>query len=85
MVKRICLKLRTSLSPMPPWFGALGGLILHSRPLWASSAALLTVFHFSILLRSYFSAPTKLLPLSDQMIAVVPRRETNRSTPLRTN
>ena len=74
------LKLRTSLSHMPPWCGALGWLNLHLMPLWASSAAILKVFHFSMFSRSSFSATTKLVPLSDQIMAGVPRRATKRST-----
>ena len=41
---------------------------------------MLTTFHFSILSRSSFSAPIKLVPLSDQIMAGVPLRDTNRST-----
>ena len=76
------LKLRTNLSQLPPWCGALGGLNLHFIPLWASSAAMLTTFHFSLLSRSSFCAPIKLVPLSDQIMAGVPLRDTNRSTPI---
>ena len=80
------LKLRTNLSQMPPWCGALGGLNLHLMPLRARSAAMLSVFHFSTHSRSSFSAPMKFVPLSYllsyQIIAGVPRRETNRSTPI---
>ena len=76
------LKLRTNLSLTPPWCGALGGLNLRLMPLCASSVAMLSVFHFSIQSRSSFSAPMKLVPLSDQFIAGEPRRETKRSTPI---
>ena len=80
MVYSTLLKLRTNLSQMPPWCGALGGLNLYLMPLCASWAAMLSVFYFSIYSRSSSSAPMKLVPLSDQIIAGVPRRETNRST-----
>ena len=72
--------LRTNFSKIPPWCGALGGLNLHLMPLYASSAAMLSVFHFSIHSRSSFSAPINFVPLSDQILAGVPRQETNRST-----
>ena len=48
-------------------------------PLCASSAMII-VFHFSLHSRSSSSASMKFVPLSEQIIAGVPRRETNRST-----
>ena len=54
-----------------------GGLNLHFIPLRASSAAILTKFHFSTISRGSFSAPIKLVPLSDQIMAGVPQRDTN--------
>ena len=41
-----------------------------------------TTLHFSILSRSSFSAPIKLVPLSNQIMACVPLRDTNSSTPI---
>ena len=82
IVYSILLKLRTNISQMPLWCGALGGLNLHLMPLRAISTAMLSVFHFSIHSRSSFSAPMKFVPLSDQIIAGVPQLETNRSTPI---
>ena len=69
MVYSTLVKLRTNLSQMPTWCGALGGLNLHLMPLCASSAAMLSVFHFSIPSRSSFSAPMKFVPLSYRIIA----------------
>ena len=57
-------------------------VIVQRVALRASLAAMLSVFQFSIHSRSSFSAPMKFVPLSDQIIAGVPRRETNRSTPI---
>ena len=48
MVYSNLLKLRTNLSQMAPWCGALGGLNLQLMPVCASSSAMLIVFHFSI-------------------------------------
>ena len=47
-----------------------------------SSAAMLTTFNFSILSGSSFSAPIKLVPLSDRIMEGVPLRDTNGSTPI---
>ena len=79
MVYSTFLKLLTIFSQMPPGCGALSGLNLHLMPLCESSAAMLILFQFSIHSRSFFSAPIKLVPISHQIIAGVPGRETNRS------
>ena len=57
---------------MPPWCRTLGGSNVHLRPLYASSAAMLIVFHFSIPSRSSFSAPIKFVPLSDKITGRTP-------------
>ena len=44
--------------------------------------AMLAIFQFSILSRSCFSAPIKLLPLYDQIMAVVPLNHRNTSIPI---
>ena len=69
------LKLRTNLSHMPPWCGALGGLNLHLMPLCASSVAMLSVIHFSTHSRSSFSAPMK------NEVGTIIRPNHSRSTP----
>ena len=43
---------------------------------------MLTTFHFSKLSQSSFSAPIKLVPLFDRIMAGVPLRDTNYSTPI---
>ena len=66
------LKLRTNLSQIPPWCGALVGLNLHFMPLWATSASTLTMFHFWTISRSSFTVPIKLVPLSAKSLRVYP-------------
>ena len=82
MVYSTLSKLRTILSQMSSWCGALDGLNLHLIPLCAISAAMSIVFQFSIRSRSSFSTPIKFVPLSDQILTDVPRQKTNRLTPI---
>ena len=82
MVYPTLLKLRDNLAHMTPFCSALGQWNFPLVLLCASSASMLLVFHFSVLLRISFSVPIKFVSLSDQIISGVPRRETKRSTPI---
>ena len=72
------LQLCTIRSHAPPWCGALDGLYFHLRPLCTSDSRA-SAFRFLLQWSSYFSAPTKFVPLSDHIIEGVPRLEIKRS------
>ena len=82
MVESAHSKLWKSLSQMPHWFRAPGGLNLHFMPLRASSATKLREVHFSIHSRSSFSTPINLVSSYCQFLARIRGRETNCYTPV---
>ena len=68
-------KLWNKFTQMPLYSSVLGKVNLHLMSFCASSAAMLSMFNFSINSRSSFSAPIKFVLLTDQIVLGVTRLE----------
>ena len=82
MIKSTILKLQAKLFQMSLWYGELGRLKYHLRPLPANSAATLSSFHFSMQSRRSLSVPMKIVLSSDQITAGKSQQVAKRSTPI---